>query len=88
MSENKKIILVTNDDGVTAPGLHALVEAVKHLGEIYVVAPDSPQSGMGHAITINSPLRLDHIDLMGEQKWYQCSGTPVDCVKIVRSQDS
>ena len=82
MSENKKIILVTNDDGVTAPGLHALVDSVKHLGEIYVVAPDSPQSGMGHAITINSPLRLDHVDVMGDQKWYQCSGTPVDCVKI------
>ena len=79
---NKPIILVTNDDGITAPGLHALVEAVKHLGEIYVVAPDSPQSGMGHAITINNPLRLDKVDLHGGHKWYQCSGTPVDCVKI------
>jgi 5'-nucleotidase len=82
MPSEKPVILVTNDDGITAPGLHALVDSVKHLGEIYVVAPDSPQSGMGHAITINNPLRLDHVDVMGNQKWYQCSGTPVDCVKI------
>ncbi len=79
---NKPTILVTNDDGITAPGLHALVEAVKHLGEIIVVAPDSPQSGMGHAITINNPLRLDKVEVHGEHKWFQCSGTPVDCVKI------
>ncbi len=78
----KPTILVTNDDGITAPGLHALVEAVKDLGEIIVVAPDSPQSGMGHAITINNPLRLDKVDMHGDHKWFQCSGTPVDCVKI------
>ncbi|REJ84789.1 MAG: 5'/3'-nucleotidase SurE [Bacteroidetes bacterium] len=79
---NKKIILVTNDDGITAPGLHALVEAVKDLGEIVVVAPDSPQSGMGHAITINHPLRLDKVEMHGDHVWYQSSGTPVDCVKL------
>jgi 5'-nucleotidase len=78
----KPVILVTNDDGITAPGLHALVDAVKDLGEIYVVAPDSPQSGMGHAITINNPLRLDKVEIHGKHVWYQCSGTPVDCVKI------
>ena len=83
MAKNEKaVILVTNDDGITAPGLHALVEAVKHLGEIIVVAPDSPQSGMGHAITINNPLRLDKVVMHGDHSWYQCSGTPVDCVKI------
>jgi 5'-nucleotidase len=85
ISEMKKqerpVILVTNDDGVTAPGLHALVDAVKDLGDVFVVAPDSPQSGMGHAITINHPLRLDSVKVYGEN-WYQCSGTPVDCVKI------
>ena len=78
----KPVILVTNDDGITAPGLQALVDAVKDLGEITVVAPDSPQSGMGHAITINNPLRLDEVNVHGEHRWYQCSGTPVDCVKI------
>ncbi len=83
LKNERPVILVTNDDGITAPGLHALVEAVKGLGDIYVVAPDSPQSGMGHAITINNPLRLDKVHVYGdEHAWYQCSGTPVDCVKI------
>jgi 5'-nucleotidase len=83
LSKNiRPVILVTNDDGITAPGLHALVDAVKHLGDVTVVAPDSPQSGMGHAITINNPLRLDKVDVHGDHKWFQCSGTPVDCVKI------
>jgi 5'-nucleotidase len=58
------------------------VDAVKDLGDILVVAPDSPQSGMGHAITLNRPLRLDKVDVHGEHDWYQCSGTPVDCVKL------
>src|SRR6185369_2605971 len=82
MKKEKPVILVTNDDGITAPGLHALVDAVQPLGDVTVVAPDSPQSGMGHAITINNLLRLDKVEMQGESKWYQCSGTPVDCVKI------
>ncbi|MFM2206085.1 MAG: hypothetical protein RL213_60 [Bacteroidota bacterium] len=81
-NRQRPVILVTNDDGITAPGLHALVDAVKDLGDILVVAPDSPQSGMGHAITLNRPLRLDKVDVHGEHDWYQCSGTPVDCVKL------
>ena len=81
MKKERPVILVTNDDGITAPGLHALVEAVLPLGDVYVVAPDSPQSGMGHAITINNLLRLDKVE-MHNGTWYQCSGTPVDCVKI------
>ena len=79
---DKPIILVTSDDGITAPGLHALVEAMVELGDIFVVAPDSPQSGMGHAITLNQPLRLDKVEMHGDHQWYQCSGTPVDCVKL------
>ncbi|MBL0104330.1 MAG: 5'/3'-nucleotidase SurE [Bacteroidetes bacterium] len=83
MTQSKRpVILVTNDDGITAPGLHALVDAMKDLGDITVVAPDSPQSGMGHAITINNLLRVDKVDLHGNHNWYQCSGTPVDCVKL------
>ena len=78
----RPVILVTNDDGITAPGLRALVEEMSTLGEVIVVAPDSPQSGMGHAITINKPLRLDKVTYHGETLGYQCSGTPVDCVKI------
>lgn len=79
---SKPLILVVNDDGITAPGIAALVKAVEPLGEVVVVAPDSPQSGMGHAITINKPLRLKQMKLFGDIRAYQCSGTPVDCVKL------
>lgn len=76
------LILVVNDDGVTAPGIKALVEAMTGLGDVVVVAPDSPQSGMGHAITLNKPLRLTQVYHFGDVPAYQCSGTPVDCVKL------
>jgi 5'-nucleotidase len=77
------VILITNDDGISAPGIRNLVEAVKGLGKVVVVAPDKPQSGMGHAITIGNPLRLHpmHHLFEGVDAW-QCSGTPVDCVKL------
>ncbi len=78
----KPTILVTNDDGVTAPGIHALVDALKSLGNIVVVAPDRPMSAMGHAITIGDPLRLEAVDEFGDVEAFQCSGTPVDCVKL------
>ena len=81
--KNKQpIILITNDDGVTAPGIRALVEAVKGLGKIIVVAPDKPQSGMGHAITIGSPLRMQKVNVFEGIEAYSTSGTPVDCVKL------
>jgi 5'-nucleotidase len=76
------VILITNDDGVTAPGIRNLVEAVKDLGKVVVVAPDKPQSGMGHAITIGFPLRLHPVKLMDGVEAWSCSGTPVDCVKL------
>jgi len=79
---NKPLILISNDDGITAPGIRNLVEAMKPLGEIVIVAPDSPQSGMGHAVTISKPLRLDKTDIYGDILAYQCSGTPADCVKL------
>jgi 5'-nucleotidase len=79
----KPLILVSNDDGITAPGIRALVETMKELGRVIVVAPDSPQSGMGHAITINEPLRMHRSDVFGpDVEAYECSGTPADCVKI------
>ncbi|XZF14891.1 5'/3'-nucleotidase SurE [Chitinophagaceae bacterium MMS25-I14] len=86
--DSRPVILVTNDDGITAPGIRALVEAVKDLGQVIVVAPDSPQSGMGHAITIGQPLRLDKVSIFEdlEIEAYQCSGTPVDCVKLARDK--
>lgn len=78
----KPLILVCNDDGITAPGIRNLVDAVKDLGEVVIVAPDSPQSAMGHAVTISKPLRLDKTDIYGSLTAYQCSGTPADCVKL------
>lgn len=86
-NEKKPLILVTNDDGVFAPGIRALIEVAKKIGEVYVVAPDSPQSGMGHAITVNDTLYCDTIDLSDPSvKIYSSSGTPVDCVKLAMSK--
>jgi 5'-nucleotidase len=86
MSKSKKktrpVILITNDDGIMAPGIRNLVEAVKDLGKVVVVAPDKPQSGMGHAITIGLPLRLHPVTIFEGVEAFQCSGTPVDCVKL------
>jgi 5'-nucleotidase len=80
--ENRPLILITNDDGITAPGIAALVEAMRQLGEVVVVAPDSPQSGMGHAVTIAQPLRLDPVKIFKGISCWQTSGTPADCVKL------
>ncbi len=64
MSINKRpLILVTNDDGITSLGIKTLVELMTQLGEVVVVAPNSPQSGMGHAITVGEPLRLYKTDI-------------------------
>ena len=78
----KPVILITNDDSISAPGIKALVEAVKDLGKIIVVAPDKPQSGMGHAITLGQHLRLQKAHIVEGVEAYTCSGTPVDCVKL------
>lgn len=82
MESKKPLILVVNDDGITAPGIQFLIGIMKDFGEVVVVAPDKSMSGMGHAITINSTLRLNkHINNWGVEA-YSCSGTPVDCVKF------
>lgn len=78
----KPLILVCNDDGITAPGIKALVSSIKTLGNIVVVAPNKPQSGMGMAITIDSTLRVTEINFDEDIKGHSCSGTPVDCVKL------
>ena len=80
----KPLILVTNDDGITAKGILTLVEVMKELGEVWVVAPDSPQSGMGHAITVGDTLRLKESSFFADVKAFECSGTPADCVKMAR----
>ena len=79
------MILVTNDDGITAPGLRTLVRCMQELGEVVVVAPDSPQSGMGHAITLDNTLYSKRVVIdpeAGAPREYSCSGTPADCVKL------
>ena len=79
----KPLILVTNDDGINAPGIRTLISVVKNIGDVIVVAPDSPQSGMGHAITINSTLHSSRITPKNSEIIeYSCSGTPADCVKL------
>ncbi|MDP2058325.1 MAG: 5'/3'-nucleotidase SurE [Flavobacteriaceae bacterium] len=80
---SKPLILVTNDDGITAPGIRALIKVLNEIGDVVVVAPDSPQSAMGHAITINSTLYVSAVNIdEGKQIEYTCSGTAADCVKI------
>jgi 5'-nucleotidase len=88
MSQTKPLILVTNDDGITAPGIRALIDVMKQIGDVIVVAPDSPQSGMGHAITISDTLYCDQITVKEtyKHKEYSCSGTPADCVKIATQE--
>ena len=80
----KPLILVTNDDGMFAPGIHALVSVAKQFGEVVVVAPNSPQSGKGHAISLENPILLNKVDTFDDVMAYECSGTPVDCVKLAK----
>lgn len=80
----KPLILISNDDGITSRGIRKLVDNMKRLGEVVVVAPDSPQSGMGHAITVGDTLRLRKSEIFGEIEAYECSGTPADCVKLAK----
>ncbi len=84
MNSAKPLILVANDDGITSIGIRTLIEIMKEIGEVVVVAPDSPQSAMGHAITIANTLRLDAVDLFKDVLAFECSGTPADCIKLAK----
>lgn len=79
-------ILVTNDDGAQARGLFALVQALKHLGEIYVAAPDRQRSGTGHSITVFEPIRVMPLKMPDIKQGWIIGGTPVDCVKIAMNR--
>lgn len=79
---DRPLIFITNDDSLLAKGIASLVEAARPFGDIVVIAPDKPQSGMGHAITIHDPIRLHSSDIFPGIETYSCSGTPVDCVKL------
>ncbi len=85
MSQQRPLILVTNDDGMFAPGIKRLVEITSELGETIVVAPNSPQSAKGHAVTLADPIRLNRVNVFGDIEAYECSGTPVDCVKLAKN---
>lgn len=86
MSKAKRpLILVSNDDGITSRGIRLLTELMTDLGDVFVVAPDSPQSGMGHAITINDPLKFRQNDLFDGVEAYESSGTPADCIKLAKN---
>jgi 5'-nucleotidase len=78
----KPTILVTNDDSIYAPGLAALVEVMIKLGNVVVVAPSEPMSGVGHAITIREPIIIKKSQQFNGIPSYMCKGTPVDCVKF------
>ncbi|MBN1952875.1 MAG: 5'/3'-nucleotidase SurE [Bacteroidales bacterium] len=81
----RKLILVTNDDGLGARGIAALTEAMLPLGEVVVVAPSEAQSGMSQAITVKHPLRVRQAALNGCIS-YAINGTPTDCVKLAFNQ--
>ena len=86
MSNRKKKILVTNDDGIHAKGLSELIGIACEFGEVLVVAPHTARSGMSKAITVDLPIRLKIFEETGKYSSYSCTGTPVDCVKIAINQ--
>ncbi len=87
LMNKKPLILVTNDDGISAPGIRTLISVMNTIGDVVVVAPDSPQSGKGHAVTIDSTLYIEQVRVTeGPQTEYSCSGTPADCVKIANRE--
>ena len=78
----RPLILVSNDDGIHAKGVHELISALKLIGDVVCVCPDSPQSGMSMALTVNNPLRITKLDSYKGVEMFKVSGTPVDCIKI------
>ncbi|KAA9339718.1 5'/3'-nucleotidase SurE [Hymenobacter busanensis] len=81
---SQPLILISNDDSIQSAGIATLVRVMQRLGEVVVVAPNSPQSGMGHAITLGEPLRLERNYRFEGVEAYECSGTPADCVKVAK----
>ena len=75
-------ILVTNDDGVFAPGLAALARALREVGQVTVVAPDRNWSACGHAKTLTRPIRVDEVTLEDGSPAFSCDGAPSDCVAL------
>ncbi len=87
MSNPKKpLILVSNDDGIYSNGIKALTEVAAEFGDVIIVAPDRQQSAVGHAITIETPLRAQKIKISDEFQGFAINGTPADCVKLAHDQ--
>lgn len=85
--DKRPLILITNDDGITAPGIRTLISVMNEIGDVVAVAPDGPQSGMGHAVTIDDTIYCNKIKVDdGPQKEYESSGTPADCIKLAVSE--
>lgn len=86
----KPLILISNDDGILAPGLHRLIETVEQFGDVIAVAPDMPQSGKSSAMTVNAPLRINNapstVNVSENTKLFSVSGTPVDCIKLAMNR--
>lgn len=82
MSEKRPLILVSNDDGIAALGVHVLIDTLVKYGEVVCVCPDSPRSGQSMALTVNSPLRIEREADYNGARMYKTNGTPVDCVKL------
>ncbi len=81
----RPLILVSNDDGIEAKGISFLVDVAKSFGEVVVVSPETHQSGMSHAITLDKPLYVEEKKIFGDDvEAYRCLGTPVDCVKVAK----
>lgn len=81
-AQSKPLILVSNDDGIDAKGVYALVDRLIQFGDVVVVCPNLPRSGQSMALTVNSPLRVTHVEDYKSAKMYKTNGTPVDCVKL------
>lgn len=77
-----RLILVSNDDGIFAPGIRALAEVAKEFGEVAIIAPDRQQSAVGHAITVSDPLRVTPFQINSEMEGQAVNGTPADCIKL------
>jgi len=81
-TKSTPLILITNDDGYTAKGIHVLAEIAMKIGEVVVVSPEGPKSAQSHSITVKDPVRFYEKKLHSGYKTYACTGNPADCVKI------
>ncbi len=75
---SKKLILISNDDGVESEGIYRLREAVSHLGDVYIVVPDKERSGASHSITLRKPIKVKKVD----ERVFAITGTPADCILL------